>query len=87
MNSITVTIPAQKFDERTYSGQANNGRCYLEDALFSMGIPAQVWEFGRTKINEEWYFPSKSTPFGCDILRRELPKGNSITIILEKRKQ
>lgn len=76
---ITVTIPAQTFDQNKYVGAGC--RCYLEEALDKAGYAsARVSGFGRTKIGHKWYAPSE--PFESPLLREAFERGEDVTVTL-----
>lgn len=82
MKTIAVVIPAQKFNEYTYSSPTN---CYLATAVKNMGYKTVlVGPVGRITIDGHNYIPSESTPFHFRLVESKFQMGADIHIKLIK---
>lgn len=82
MDSITVVIPAQVFDEYKYAPPMDNRqRCYLEEALDKAGHPGSiVYALGFTSLyDRKWKTAQR---FSAMILRDAFARGESVTVTL-----
>lgn len=79
MESIIVTIPAQKWDCGKYTGF--KGRCYLEEALDRACYQnVSVSGDGITTIGNKMYEPKEA--FNADVCMEKLIRNESITVEL-----
>lgn len=80
MKTITVTIPAQKFDYNKYYALTDDEKCYLHEALSKVFPKSQisVGSFGKTTIDKIAYEPLEA--FSAGVIRESFNQDKDIIV-------